>query len=362
VLLVVVTKVEARAVLDLFEAEAGRKAELHYIGDKTYHEFGVIGGAKILMVQSEMGAVGLGASLLTVQDGIRNLSPSAVIMFGVAFGVNAEMQSIGDILVSQQLMMYDLQRVGTDGGQLNIIMRGDRAHASPRLLNLFRTGDLKWEGPRVRFGLILSGEKLVDNQDFRDQLTAFELEAVGGDMEGAGLYVAAQSQKVDWILVKAICDWADGHKAQDKDQRQQLASQNAARFTLHVMRQGGLGRQSSAARAGPSPDPGETGTAPVSTQTYRGTHTFKFQLVDILLSCWAMVDQNTREAVLHDLPDVIRSGIQRSPVAHVDVGNIVTACLDYPGGFESLVEVLRFYERDSLCMQKVEELVRRARD
>jgi tetratricopeptide (TPR) repeat protein len=54
-------------------------------------------------------------------------------------------------------------------------------------------------------------------------------------MEGAGLYVACQDKKVDWILVKAICDWADGNKAHDKAARQQTAATNAAKFVLHAL-------------------------------------------------------------------------------------------------------------------------------
>ena len=92
----------------------------------------------------------------------------------------------------------------------------------------------------VRVGLVLSGEKLVDNPEFLKQLLQFEPEAIGGDMEGAGLYAAAQRAEVDWLLVKAICDWADGTKAQDKDERQALAASNAAKFVLHVIEQGGL--------------------------------------------------------------------------------------------------------------------------
>jgi hypothetical protein len=61
-------------------------------------------------------------------------------------------------------------------------------------------------------------------------------------MEGAGLYAAAQRARVDWILVKAICDWAE-HKGRSKRQRQLLAAQNAASFVLHVIRQGGLAGQ-----------------------------------------------------------------------------------------------------------------------
>jgi hypothetical protein len=62
-----------------------------------------------------------------------------------------------------------------------------------------------------------------------------EPEAIGGEMEGAGLYVACQDKKVDWILVKGICDWADGEKGQDKESRQKTAASNAAAFVVHTL-------------------------------------------------------------------------------------------------------------------------------
>ena len=68
----------------------------------------------------------------------------------------------------------------------------------------------------VDFGLLLSGEKLVDNHDYREQLKRLAPEATGGEMEGAGLYVARQDAKVDWIVIKAICDRADGHKKRNR--------------------------------------------------------------------------------------------------------------------------------------------------
>ena len=163
-------------------------------------------------------------------------------MVGIAFGMNEKKQHIGDILVSKQIMDYDLQRIGTDNdGKRIIIPRGDRPSASPRLLSRFRAAFNYWEPPpEVKFGLVLSGAKLVDNQDFRDQLLKFETEAIGGEMEGAGLYATAQRKKVDWILVKAICDWGDGQKNQDESQRQKEAAENAARFTKYVIEKGGF--------------------------------------------------------------------------------------------------------------------------
>jgi nucleoside phosphorylase/tetratricopeptide (TPR) repeat protein len=244
VLIITVTKVESRAVLEVFREATGQAHKPTPIGDRVYQDLGVVNGARVFMVQSEMGAGGLGAAQQTVQKGIAALSPSAVIMVGIAFGVNAEKQQIGDILISKQLMLYESQRVGTQDGKDRVIPRGARADASTWLLDRFRNADLTWEGQTARFGLVLSGEKLVDNLELRQELLDLESEAIGGEMEGAGLYVACQDSKVDWILVKAICDWADGKKAQDKDERQRLAAHNAASFVLHALQQAPLKRES----------------------------------------------------------------------------------------------------------------------
>ncbi|WP_376797446.1 hypothetical protein [Thermogemmatispora sp.] len=243
VLLVTVTEVEAQAVLALFP-----QAERYYVDQKTYYRLGEVGGTSLLMVQSEMGQGGAGGSLLTVSEGIRHLGPRAVIMVGIAFGLKPGEQRIGDILVARQILAYELQAVVAREGQRSVRLRGDRVTASPLLLDRFRSGKKSWKGQSVHFGLMLSGEKLINDREYRDQLQALEPEAIGGEMEGAGLCAAAQHYKVDWILVKAIADWADGFKQEREEQRQRKAANNAARFTLHVLAQGGLATDWSAAR------------------------------------------------------------------------------------------------------------------
>ncbi|HYP27228.1 MAG TPA: tetratricopeptide repeat protein [Blastocatellia bacterium] len=240
VLIITATEVESEAVLQVFKEATGEAVKPVSIDKRMYHDLGIVNGASVYLAQSQMGSGGPGASQQTVQRGIDALKPSSVIMVGIAFGINSKKQSIGDILVSQQLMLYDLQRVGrSKEGQLEIILRGDRPRASSRLLNFFQGAHLHWDKSKakVRFGLVLSGEKLVDNIDFRDQLKAFEQEAIGGEMEGAGLYVASYDENTDWILVKAICDWADGNKKRNKSKYQQKAAHNSASFVLHVLTQ-----------------------------------------------------------------------------------------------------------------------------
>ncbi len=245
VLIVTVTEVESRAVMKVFREATGKDSKPEPMGDRIYLDLGEVNGARVFMALSGMGAGGVGGSQESVRKGIEALSPSAVIMVGIAFGINEQKQATGDVLVSERLMLYDLQRVGTDKeGNLEIIPRDDRPHASPWLINRLQVANLSWDESKakVKFGLILSGDKLVDNIDFRGQLLKFEPEAIGGEMEGAGMYVASQDKKADWILVKAICDWADGKKAEDKDARQQLAAHNAARFVLHALEQAPLKR------------------------------------------------------------------------------------------------------------------------
>jgi nucleoside phosphorylase/tetratricopeptide (TPR) repeat protein len=237
VLIVTVTRVESQAVRQVFREATNQDSEPESIGDRIYHDLGTINGARVFMARSQMGG-GLGGAQQAVEKGITALSPKAVVMVGIAFGVDDKKQSIGDVLVSQHLRLYDPERVGTsDDGKPKSILRGDRPHASPWLLDRFQSADESWgdQKPRVHFGLVLSGAKLVDNFEFRQQIHGFEPEAIGGEMEGAGLYTACHDRKVDWILVKGICDWADGHKGQDKEEYQQRAAHNAASFVLHAL-------------------------------------------------------------------------------------------------------------------------------
>ena len=138
--------------------------------------------------------------------------------------------------------------------------RGDKVTASERWLDRFRSGDIDWQGAKRHFGLVLSGEKLINDPKFRKSLLKFEPEAIGGEMEGAGLYAAARDAKVDRILVKAICDWADGNK---NDDAQELAARNAAQFIHHVLRLGGWDKTGSDEEPTPARKPKKVKKAPV---------------------------------------------------------------------------------------------------
>lgn len=236
ILIVTATTVETETVIAAFKKETGYNFERKFVDDHTYYRLGVVAGCTTFLVQSEMGSGGPSGSLFTISDAIKVLQPSFIIMAGIAFGLKHGKQQIGDILVSKQVLSYELQRVNSSGKRRRVA-RGDRVQATPLLLDRFRSGVVDWKKANIHFGLIMSGEKLVDSQSFIKELLDIEPEAIGGEMEGAGLYAASTKFYVPWILIKGICDWADGSK---NDQFQKIAIENTVDFILHVIRQGAL--------------------------------------------------------------------------------------------------------------------------
>ncbi|UVL42406.1 hypothetical protein LOY55_09970 [Pseudomonas sp. B21-040] len=236
ILLVCVTDIETQAVLNIFEKETGQSAKSIFVDDFGYQSLGILGVFEVFLSMCEMGSSGLGGSQETVRRSIRALNIDSVMMVGIGFGMDKDSQPVGQILVSKQLLLYDLQRVNTP---FSITPRGDRVSCSSRLLNWIRNADISWKklsDVKIKTGLVLSGEKLIDNIDFRNQLKNMAPDAIGGEMEGAGLYTSCQNERVDWILIKAVCDWADGNKSQDKHSQQEMAAIAASTFVAHVLK------------------------------------------------------------------------------------------------------------------------------
>lgn len=229
IVLITVNDNETHAVLDAFVGERQAPPQVQK-GEVTYNELGIHGGSRIVHTVCEMGTGRIGASQQRTREAIEHWQPSAVIAVGIAFGLNENKQAIGDVLVSTQIQDYDLGRLNEDG---TLTPRGDKPSSSHCLLNRFRQTDtnksrLTQDWPKVRFGLILSGQKLLDNMSYRESLKALFHEAIGGEMEGVGVYGSASVAKVDWIVVKAICDWGHNKNQADKDAWQKLAAKNAA--------------------------------------------------------------------------------------------------------------------------------------
>jgi nucleoside phosphorylase len=235
VVLLTATDVELNAVLDELKSYPGKRTQFKmFEGPETYYA-GKFGAFKVIVTKCRMGSIGEGSVILATEQAQRIWKPKAIIMVGIAFGKDPTKQKIGDVLVASQIISYEPQRIGEA-----VQHRGTIPPTNTSLLNRFENVH-NWDFPdtnggscRHQVGAILSGEKLIDDAEFKTALFKQFPQAIGGEMEGAGLCAASGRVGVAWILVKAICDWADGEKG---DNYHQLAAASAVSLVHKVLSQ-----------------------------------------------------------------------------------------------------------------------------
>lgn len=235
ILLMTATDLETEALHRHIEPLTNFSAIIKTPCDSQTYYLGKFGQYKIAHVQCGMGSLSRDASTLTASNAIKLLNPKFLLMVGIAFGIDDTKQKIGDVLVSEAILPYNSKRVGKN----QTIQRAAATSASQTILNRFK--NLRtWENfinekdkSELICGHILSGEELIDNKEHRDELLKAYQNAKGGEMEGAGI-ISACDGKLQWIIVKGICDFADGNKGQDKENNQKIAAAAAISACLEV--------------------------------------------------------------------------------------------------------------------------------
>jgi len=214
VVLITATAVELEAMLRRLEPRPGSEMIIKGVAEQETYYLGKFGAFTAVVTKCRMGSLDSGGAILATQHAQRVWRPRAIIMAGIAFGKDPTTQMIADVLVATQIISYEPQRIG----EKQTVNRGPITPTNTTLLNRFDNA-LGWTFSRpdgtkskVQLGPLLSGEKLIDDSVLKDSLFERYPHAIGGDMEGVGLAAAAVRHGVPWIVVKAICDWADGRK------------------------------------------------------------------------------------------------------------------------------------------------------
>jgi nucleoside phosphorylase len=234
-LLITATDVETQGLLKQLKPIPGSvEVEIIYFGNHTYYA-GVFGSFGAIVVQSGMGSVGATSSTITTLRAIELWQPSTIVMVGIAFGINKKEQKVGDILVSSHIIPYEFSKIRHSGVEFRSELPPASLFLRNRVKNLrgwkFAVED---KFAKVFLGPMLTGEKLIDDPVFLKSLVDRFPNAIGGEMESAGVYAAAAEENVPWIIIKGICDFADGNKSNNKEQNQQLAISSAVDFTSHL--------------------------------------------------------------------------------------------------------------------------------
>lgn len=236
VVLLTATDIELLKVLQLLKPYP-RKQNIQrvYSESATYH-LGKFGAYKTVVTRCRIGSINNNEATLAVEQVLRKWNPKAIIMVGIACGRDPTKQKIGDVLIASEIQPYESQRVGKETINRNIPKSSNKT-----LLDRFDCVH-DWKSKSIdgmfcnppEVGSILSGEKLIDNPEFKAELFEQFPEAIGGEMEGAALCAASERVGTAWILVKSISDWGDGKK---HNKHQPLAAGAAASFVHYVLSQ-----------------------------------------------------------------------------------------------------------------------------
>lgn len=229
ILLLTVNQRETDAIRVVFGA--GNMPNVIVRDDYPYERFSsVIDAAgkperEVIAFSCQMGSERSGAALQRVTKAIKHFEPAAVLAVGVGFGLK-DNQSLGDVLISSQVTTYESARLNKDGG---IERRAEILAATP--LWLERAKHIHLEGIKRRMGLVLCGEKLVDNASFRESLRKDYPLAIGGDMESFGVATACNGHdrlRIGWLVIKGISDLGDGAKNAGGESQSDLDQYQAA--------------------------------------------------------------------------------------------------------------------------------------
>lgn len=199
------------------------------------YRIGFFGSYCVAQVDTSMGSTKPRNATITIMDAVNELENLKVVfLIGIAYGLNKKNQRLGDVLVAESIFPYENQKLIKNDN----IYRGDSIPAGANLCNVFRSYREDWQEPlyegrlvAVHQGQVLSGEKLVNDPCFVSKVKTDFPVAIGGEMEGVGGYNAVSSPR-EVILVKSICDWADGDK---DDHAQPFAAFTAVSLTKHIL-------------------------------------------------------------------------------------------------------------------------------
>jgi nucleoside phosphorylase len=221
----------------------------------------------VILTQGGMGNV---ESATATTQAIDIWNPNHIILTGICAGIPGTNEYLGDIVVGEQIVDYELSKVR----EAEVEHRYEVFRSSFPLISTARNLDYKeWafssrvprpDGttgriiPKVHFGVVASGQKVIARESYLSDVRKQWSKLVAIEMEGIGVALASfQSDTAPkTFLVKGISDWGDGQK---NDLWQEYAADIAATYVIAILKVGSLE---------PKDKEQETQAVRVQSQTY----------------------------------------------------------------------------------------------
>jgi nucleoside phosphorylase len=192
-----------------------------------------------------------------VGDAIRRWQPRYVLLVGIAGGIADAGVALGDVLVSDQIVDYEIQKLTTSGPQVRYSVYG----ADSRLLGAAQnlSGRIWWErmaqkrpvpgSPNRCVGPIASGDKVVAVKGILERYRRVWPKLIGFEMEGGGAASACfkSAARPGFFMIRGVSDLADEAKDARKTSRwRAYAREIAASYALELIRSGPVSMAESA--------------------------------------------------------------------------------------------------------------------
>jgi nucleoside phosphorylase len=182
-------------------------------------------------------------------DAIHRWNPRYVILVGISGGVAENDVKLGDVLVSTQIVDYELQKLTSERTEI----RWEVYRADPRLVGAARNlDDSSWlelmsanrpgrGAPKRYIGPIASGDKVIAASEalahYRDKWPKL----IGVEMEAAGVAIASSqaAQQPGFFMVRGVSDLADKKKNSARVKRwRSYACDIAASYVIALLKSG----------------------------------------------------------------------------------------------------------------------------
>jgi nucleoside phosphorylase len=244
ILIVTALKSEHDAVLRYLDSP--EKVSRHHTVHQAYlpHENSETGYQVVVLCIGK----GTANSATTVTQALNDWKPAAIILTGFMGGVKAENRCLGDLIIAEQIVGYELGKAKSTGTERRLQVR----HSTPKIIDKVRhfqddkwvlecrkialpDGEIRLPMPQVHFGDVASGDKVIADKTTMSELQSYWSNLIGVDMEGFGtanaVYQADSPPQM--LMVKGICDWADPEK---NDKWQAYAANVAAAYVINFLK------------------------------------------------------------------------------------------------------------------------------
>lgn len=181
---------------------------------------------------------------VSAANALHDLNPTYVIMFGLAAGIEGEVE-LGDVILPTHVFYYELAKLS----QGKVHVRPQSYQSDDLLINKLSDFASTYAGDhKVIFGPFAVGEKVVAEPAAVENLKQADPKLIGIEMESYGVARAAANMlyRPRFIAIRGVCDYADNNK---NDDFRSLALINAAKFANSFLRTGVLPKEKPKATA-----------------------------------------------------------------------------------------------------------------